>query len=281
METWLCDGKALAHILLEELRERVSFSRVAPGLAVLAIGEDEASNAYLGATERASRHVGIHVSTHRFGISDPTDSVLRHIERLNSDNGISAIMLQFPAPMGFDPSRMIQAIDPNKDADGFHPVNIRMLSDGRADIFIPPLIKAVMYVLLSEGISLRGKKIAIISKNSIACGVFYRVFSEEGAFAHVVFVDGLDSPAISEADILVSLAGKPGIITGRMIKEGSVIIDIGTTPTQEGMRGDCDLESVQGKAAFVTPTPGGIGPVTVAMLLNRTYWLSQRRKKTR
>ena len=268
------DGKALAARLRQELKARAEASGIVPCLAVIRVGEDPASKTYVGAKIRACAEAGF-VSRH---ISMPESvseaELLAEIERLNGDAEVHGILVQLPLPRHIDERRVVAAIRPDKDADGFHPVNAGRLFLG-LEAPIPCTPRGILRLLDEEKVSLRGKHAVVVGRSNIvgkpvACLLLARDAT--------VTVCHSKTPNLAEevrrADVLVAAVGRPGLIRPEWLKPGAVVIDVGITRTPEGrLAGDADPACAE-VASAMTPVPGGVGPMTVAMLLENTLELA-------
>ncbi len=269
------DGKALAEEILLDLQKKIIKENFHPGLAVILVGDDEPSKLYVRNKKRACQKVGMEF--HKYICEKETeDQIIDMIRFLNNDPAITGIIVQLPLPKGMNTQKIIDAIDPKKDADGFHPQNIKkILSQKTEDL--PPLIKTIFYILKSIAMDVKDKRVCVLSKSDIFRQVIVKALEDKGANVNATTLEETDAKKIiKEADIVISILGKPKIITGDMIKKGATIIDIGITKTENGFFGDVDFESIKKVAKFATPTPGGVGPITVAMLLDTVFELSRK-----
>lgn len=283
-EARIIDGKKISEEILLSVRRKIIESGATPGLAVILIGDNPSSKLYVKNKERRSREVGIEF--HRYLCNSemmknaPESEILTMIDFLNNDPSVSGILVQLPLPPGYDTDKIIARIDPKKDADGFHPENIKKVLSGKSD-FIPPLIKSILKILDYEKIDIARKTVTVISKSTKFSLMIVKILENKGAHARTVSLSDKNAKErIKEADILISISGKPRSITGDMVKEGAVVIDVGITKTPEGFQGDVDFESVKKVASYITPTPGGVGPITVAMLLDTIFEMAQNETKS-
>lgn len=268
------DGKTLAENLLLELRAKIIQTKITPGLAVILVGDDKPSKLYVKNKERACQKVGI--TFHKYVYANETEGqIIEMIKFLNNDPIISGIIVQLPLPRGLNTQKIIDVIDPKKDADGFHPENIKNILSGKSKIY-PPLVQTILYIIKNQNIKLKGKKVATISKSEIFSRVLDKALDNEGAKVYSIALEDKNATSIlKNTDIIISALGRPKCISGEMIKKDSIFIDVGITKTQNGFCGDADFESIQKVASCATPTPGGTGPVTVAMLLKSTVDLAR------
>ncbi len=263
----LLDGHIIARRIEERVRTAIAASGRHPRLASVLVGDDRASRMYLALKERACARVGIAFALTTLQEAATTEDVIDVILQLNDQDDVHGILVQLPLPEHLDPDPIIETMDPAKDVDGFHPVNLEALERGEAVMF-PVLVKAVLALLEESGTALAGKHVVFMSKSDVFMRPFQTIFTRMGATCDRT--ETVDAAVTQQADVLVSALGQPHIVTGDVIREGAVLIDIGITPTATGVMGDVDSESVEGKASWLTPVPGGVGPVTVAFLLENT-----------
>ena len=281
----IINGKEIAKEIREEIRRAVldlkDRTGNIPGLAVVLVGEDPASEVYVRMKEKACLKAGITSFQHRLPFETGQDELLNLIERLNRDPRVNGILVQLPLPDQIDEGKIINAIDPEKDVDGFHPVNVGRLMLGEEG-FLPCTPLGIMELLQRSGNSPEGKHVVVVGRSNIVGkpSAMMLLQKQTGANATVtVCHTGTRNLAeiTRQADILIVSAGKAGTITADMVKEGVVVIDVGVNQvgeTPEGKRilaGDVDFEGIKEKARAITPVPGGVGPMTIAMLLKNTF----------
>lgn len=272
----LLDGKALAAVLRQEMAAEVRVALAAgirpPGLAVILVGEDPASQVYVRNKQKACAEVGI--LSLPFLLSDLTTmpELLALIADLNRREDVDGILLQLPLPRSLETQICLDAIDPGKDVDGFHPLNMGRLTLGLPG-FVPCTPAGVMELLERNNLSVAGKRAVVIGRSSIVGKPLALLLARPDANATVTLCHSgtKDLAAICrEADFLFAAMGRPCAITQDMVKAGAVVVDIGINRTDAGLCGDVDFAGVAPKAAAITPVPGGIGPMTIAMLLKNT-----------
>lgn len=279
------DGRAIARTLDEEtaaaVRDIVARDGAAPGLAVVLVGNDPASEVYVGRKIEACARVGIVSTEHRLPAQTTQDALLTLIARLNADPTIHGILVQVPLPAHIDDAMVLSAIDPAKDVDGFHPVNVGRLSTG-ADGLVPCTPLGVMMLLDSVIDDIKGLDAVVIGKSNIVGKPIAMLLLEREATVTVTHIEtrGL-ADIVRKADIIIAAAGAPRLVKGFWVKEGAVIIDVGITRTigEDGktrLVGDVAFDEVQ-HAHAVTPVPGGVGPMTIACLLANTVKAAQMR----
>lgn len=273
-EATLPDGVALARQLRDEWRTQVQQlveTGRTPGLAVILVGDDPASQVYVSNKIRACEDLGIHSASFHFPAAEHPSAILAKISELNQNPAIHGILVQLPLPPQFDQETILSAISPFKDVDGFHQENREALLQGTPGL-IPCTPAGVMEMLKAHQVAIAGTEAVVVGRSGIVGKPVTLLLLEAGATVTVCHSHTRDLAFHTQrADILVVAAGKPRLITGAMIKPGAVVIDVGINRLEDGtLCGDVDLESVRKKAALVTPVPGGVGPITIAMLLKNT-----------
>ncbi|MFA5413481.1 MAG: tetrahydrofolate dehydrogenase/cyclohydrolase catalytic domain-containing protein [Patescibacteria group bacterium] len=271
--TQIIDGKKIAAEIRGEIKREITELGIVPGLAVILVGADPASHLYVGLKEKAAAEVGIHFEKYLFFATEPEEKIIAKIEELNARPDIHGIIVQLPLPQGYNENKIIAAIDPKKDADGFHPENIKKLMAGEPKN-IPPVISGILKLIESTGTELTGKKIAILVNSEILAEPLAKIL--EGNQVSVTIRPEDPAMHTHDADIIVTALGRPKVITANAIKSGAILIDVGTTRLEDGKTvGDLDFDSVAEKAGWITPVPGGVGPMTVAMLLQNVLNLAK------
>lgn len=284
MPAKIISGQEIASQVYAELRERLQRLQergVVPGLAMVRVGQDPASISYMKQKEKSSQELGIHSETIVFPEETPEERVLAEIRRLNADPRFHGIIVQLPLPRHIDPRKVIEAIDPMKDVDCFHPVNVGKLLIGEPYL-LPCTPHGVWQLLLRSGYSPEGKHVVICGRSNINGKPLFAILIQKKAGANAtVTVCHTGTPDLSrftrQADILIAAMGAPKAITADMVREGAVVIDVGVNrvpdPTKKsGFRlvGDTDFDALVEKVEAITPVPGGVGPMTVAMLMWNT-----------
>lgn len=278
MAAILIKGSEISKQIKEELKQEVAELKgkhnVVPGLATILVGEDEASKVYVGAKEKACKELGIYSER----VDLPTDTseadLLALIDRLNKDPKIHGILVQLPLPRHINETNVLYAINPKKDVDGFHPVNVGKLMLGEPD-FLPCTPHGIQELLIRSGIETEGAEVVVVGRSNIVGKPIANMLlqKKKGANATVAICHTGTKDLASHtrrADILIVAAGRPKTITADMVKEGVVVIDVGVNRLETGLVGDVDFDSVKEKARAITPVPGGVGPMTIAMLMYNT-----------
>lgn len=285
MPAELIDGRAIARKIRADVAERVKklASRgVKPGLAVVLVGDDPASAVYVSAKGRATEEAGMYSLTLRLEADTSQSELIERVDALNADPRIHGILVQMPLPKQIDPEFIIRRIDPRKDVDGFHPVNVGKMLAGERDGFIPCTPAGIQVLLKESGVKTPGKNCVVIGRSNIVGKPMAALMMQDNPDAnctvtvcHRHTVDLADHTR--SADILIVAAGRPGVVNGDMVKPGAVVIDVGTNRVDDEksksgttLQGDVDFESVRKVASKITPVPGGVGPMTIAMLMVNT-----------
>lgn len=268
------DGKALAEAVLDECRGRVealAARGIRPGLAVILVGDNPASRAYIGNKVKACGRVGVHSEVHEFAQTATQDEVIARVRELNADARIHGILVQLPLPGSLDESAILAEVSAAKDVDGFHVVNRGDLLGGHTRF--PPCTPAgMMRMLESIGTPLRGARAVVVGRSNTVGKPMALLLLGRDATVTVCTSRTVDLAAETRrADVLVVAVGRPGLVTGDMIKPGAVVLDVGINRTADGrLVGDVDFASAEAVAGWITPVPGGVGPMTVAMLVVNT-----------
>ena len=282
METLLLKGKPVRDQILESLAGQVRKATRPPGLAVILVGQDPASAVYVSHKEKSCREVGFHQETHRLGADTPEDDVILLIDKLNADKSIDGILVQLPLPPGMDQDRILLRVDPSKDVDGFHPENLGRLVSG-SPRFVSCTPKGILRLLEHYGISMPGKKVAIVGRSVIVGRPLSLLLSLKGPSGNATVTmchsGTSDLAAVTlSSDIVIAAMGSPSALGMAEIAPGTVVVDVGINriPAPErssGTRlvGDVDFSGVVDHVAAITPVPGGVGPMTIAMLLENTW----------
>ncbi len=260
----ILDGKTQSATIRAKIKERVTSLTTPPGLAVILVGNDPASHTYVSIKQVACEEVGIHFEKFLYPENESEEVIISKIHELNMRDDIHGILVQLPLPSQ-SADKMILEIDPKKDVDGFHPVNLQNLKKGENAI-VSAVALGVMRLIRSATTKLDGLEATIVA-SPLFSEPLILLLQESGV--HVTVVNSLD-PSLTQktkSDILIVAVGEPNLITKEMIKPGAVVIDVGTTRLQGVLYGDVDFEHVREAAGFLTPVPGGVGPMTVAMLL--------------
>ena len=277
----ILDGKALAAQIKAELSkevEKLEQRQITPGLAVVLVGDDPASQIYVRAKEKACLKIGVASFQHRLKATTTQEELLTLIADLNGDTRVHGILVQLPLPKHLNEEKITEAIDPSKDVDGFHPYNIGKLLIGEA-IFHPCTPLGIIKLLESTGMEISGKEAVVVGRSNIVGKPVALMLLQRHATVTICHSRTVNLPErIGRADIVVAAVGRAEMIRGEWIKEGAVVIDVGINRTKEGkLLGDVGFEEASKRASFITPVPGGVGPMTIAMLLYNTVEAAKRR----
>lgn len=263
----MLDGRLMAQQIREEVRSEIQSSGRSFGLGVLLVGEDQASHVYVSLKERAATEVGMHTDIRRLPATATDEELIQVIQAWNQDKGIQGILVQLPLPEGHDTDQVIAAIDPEKDVDGFHPINIEKAKIGEAKI-LPPVHEAVIRFIGATGLDPRGKSATILSKSEVFSAPLARLLQKVGFITAIMHPDDLDEEILRTSNVIITAIGRPGFIASDLVAPGTVVIDIGITKGDDGkVHGDVDSKSLESIDGWLTPVPGGVGPMTVALLL--------------
>jgi methylenetetrahydrofolate dehydrogenase (NADP+)/methenyltetrahydrofolate cyclohydrolase len=280
VQTRIIDGNAIARELRVGLIRRVTALAargVRPGVAVVQVGNDPASRIYVRNKIKACGEAGLYSDHIELPADADESTLLGRIRVLNDDPRIHGILVQLPLPPGFSAARVLEALSPAKDIDGFHPTNMGLLATGNPR-FVPCTPLGVMKILEHEGVGLQGRHAVVVGRSNIVGKPMALLLLQKSATVTICNSRTSDLGAMTrQADILVVAAGKPKLVTAGMVKPGAVVIDVGINRLAEGkLTGDVDFQSVLGTASCITPVPGGVGPMTIAMLLENTVMSAER-----
>ena len=273
----IIDGKAISASIREELKNEIAANGLVPGLAVILVGDDPASAVYVRNKKRACAEVGIYSESYELPGETGQQDLLDLISMLNAKDSINGILVQLPLPRHIDEKTVLLAIDPAKDVDAFHPYNVGRIVTGDYD-YLPCTPAGVMTLLERSGIDPEGKKCVVVGRSNIVGKPQALLMMHANATVTVCHSRTRDLAAeCRQADILVVAIGKADFIKGDMIKDGAVVIDVGMNRRPDGkLTGDVDFESASLKASYITPVPGGVGPMTITTLLKNTLTAAKR-----
>lgn len=290
MTAQIIDGKQIAADMRAELKAEVAklkAQNIIPGLGVILVGEDPASQSYVTAKERACDDMGIYSDDNRLAADASQNELMALVEKMNKDPKINGILVQLPLPKGLDESEVLLAIDPAKDVDGFHPVNVGKMVVGEK-AFLPCTPHGIVQLLIRNGVKIEGADVVIVGRSNLVgkplANMLIQKKPNANATVTVCHTRTKDlSSHTKRADILIAAAGRPNTVTADMIKEGAVVIDVGVNRVEDSTKkrgyrlvGDVDFEAVKEKASLITPVPGGVGPMTITMLLYNTVESAKR-----
>ena len=290
MTAQIIDGKQVAADMRAELKEEVAKLKeqgIVPGLGVILVGEDPASNSYVTAKERTCEDLGIYSDDNRLPEETTQQELLALVEKMNNDPKINGILVQLPLPKHLNEAEVLLAIDPAKDVDGFHPMNVGKMMVGEK-AFLPCTPHGVIHLLLRSGVTIEGANVVIVGRSNIVGKPLANMLIQKNAtgnatvtVCHTRTKDLADKT--KQADIVIAAAGRPNMVTADMVKEGVVVIDVGVNRVEDATKkrgyrlvGDVDFEAVKEKASLITPVPGGVGPMTITMLMYNTVESARR-----
>jgi methylenetetrahydrofolate dehydrogenase (NADP+)/methenyltetrahydrofolate cyclohydrolase len=269
----IIDGKALSAEIREELKGKVKELKnkgITPGLAVILVGDDPASAIYVRNKEKGCIDLGMHSVVHKLDADTEQDKLISLIHELNNDKAIHGILVQLPLPKHLDSLAVLREVDPDKDVDGLHVVTAGRLMVGEKG-FIPCTPKGIIKLIKTTGIEIAGKKAVVVGRSNMVGKPVALLLQRENATVTMCHSKTQNlAEECARADILVAAIGRPEMITGDFVKKGAVVIDVGTSRVDGKLKGDVLFSEAEKKAAYITPVPGGVGPMTITMLLENT-----------
>ncbi|WP_027340055.1 bifunctional methylenetetrahydrofolate dehydrogenase/methenyltetrahydrofolate cyclohydrolase FolD [Halonatronum saccharophilum] len=280
-EDKILDGRGVAKKIEVEISKKVDELKeknVVPGLTVILVGDNPASQVYVSYKEKACNRVGINSSLIRMAKDTSQAELLSEVKRLNNNDSVDGILVQLPLPDQIDEEEILKAIDPAKDVDGFHPVNVGDLVVKGTNL-APCTPKGIMELLSRYDVDLEGKEAVVVGRSNIVGKPMFHMLLDNNATVTVCHSRTKDLKYHTKrADILVAAVGRPNFISGDMVKEGAIVIDVGINRSDDGLVGDVEFEGAKKRAAAITPVPGGVGPMTIATLLMNTLEACEERR---
>ncbi|HDB7271675.1 TPA: bifunctional methylenetetrahydrofolate dehydrogenase/methenyltetrahydrofolate cyclohydrolase FolD [Staphylococcus aureus] len=278
----ILDGKQIAKDYRQGLQDQVEALKekgFTPKLSVILVGNDGASQSYVRSKKKAAEKIGMISEIVHLEETATEEEVLNELNRLNNDDSVSGILVQVPLPKQVSEQKILEAINPDKDVDGFHPINIGKLYIDE-QTFVPCTPLGIMEILKHADIDLEGKNAVVIGRSHIVGQPVSKLLLQKNASVTILHSRSKDMASyLKDADVIVSAVGKPGLVTKYVVKEGAVIIDVGNTPDENGkLKGDVDYDAVKEIAGAITPVPGGVGPLTITMVLNNTLLAEKMRR---
>ena len=271
------DGKAIAAAVRQRVAGEILGLERSPGLATVLVGEDPASQIYVRRKREACEEVGIRSIHHGLEASITPKELLALVEELNRDDDVDGILVQLPLPDGHDPDRVVASIAPDKDVDGLNPVNAGLLAQGKEAPLVACTPVGVMEILRHEGVNPEGAEAVVLGRSTLVGRPVASLLVAANATVTVCHTRTRDLAQVCRrADILVAAAGVPRLVGPEMVQSGAIVIDVGTNRTDDGLVGDVDFDRVREVAGAITPVPGGVGPMTIAMLLSNTVEAARR-----
>ncbi|HDI7417668.1 TPA: bifunctional methylenetetrahydrofolate dehydrogenase/methenyltetrahydrofolate cyclohydrolase FolD [Staphylococcus aureus] len=278
----ILDGKQIAKDYRQGLQNQVEALKekgFTPKLSVILVGNDGASQSYVRSKKKAAEKIGMISEIVHLEETATEEEVLNELNRLNNDDSVSGILVQVPLPKQVSEQKILEAINPDKDVDGFHPINIGKLYIDE-QTFVPCTPLGIMEILKHADIDLEGKNAVVIGRSHIVGQPVSKLLLQKNASVTILHSRSKDMASyLKDADVIVSAVGKPGLVTKDVVKEGAVIIDVGNTPDEDGkLKGDVDYDAVKEIAGAITPVPSGVGPLTITMVLNNTLLAEKMRR---
>ncbi|HHW4947412.1 TPA: bifunctional methylenetetrahydrofolate dehydrogenase/methenyltetrahydrofolate cyclohydrolase FolD [Staphylococcus aureus] len=278
----ILDGKQIAKDYRQGLQNQVEALKekgFTPKLSVILVGNDGASQSYVRSKKKAAEKIGMISEIVHLEETATEEEVLNELNRLNNDDSVSGILVQVPLPKQVSEQKILEAINPDKDVDGFHPINIGKLYIDE-QTFVPCTPLGIMEILKHADIDLEGKNAVVIGRSHIVGQPVSKLLLQKNTSVTILHSRSKDMASyLKDADVIVSAVGKPGLVTKDVVKEGAVIIDVGNTPDENGkLKGDVDYDAVKEIAGAITPVPGGVGPLTITMVLNNTLLAEKMRR---
>ena len=273
-------GKPVAEEILSRLKNDISLRGQKPGLAVILVGNDKASQIYVNLKEKKALEIGMNFFRFDLAESVSQEEIMGRIAKLNKDILVHGIIVQLPLPKGFETEKIIASIEPKKDADGFHPINTELFLVGEGRIW-PVFPRAIMRLLESSGEKLENRVGVVIANSDEFGKIMCAALEKSGVLAEYVLSGDIaqNLGKIKGADVVVSAVGSPGLLRGQMLKEGAIVIDGGIEKVGDKVLGDVDFASTEGLNGYITPVPGGVGPLTIACLLENTFLAFEAQQK--
>lgn len=278
----LLDGKLLSNKILETLEISIKKQVKKPILAVILVGENPASQIYVRNKQKTAQKIGIESLVIELPSDVSEDNLIEHIHILNEDKNINAILVQLPLPKHINANKVIEKIDPMKDVDGFHPINAGKLAIGQTPYSYPCTPKGIMKLLDSYNIKLEGLNAVVVGRSNIVGKPLAQMLLNSNTTVTITHSKTKNLPEITRnADIVFTAIGKSNFLTADMVKENAIIVDVGINRVNNKLTGDVDFKSIEPKASFITPVPGGVGPMTIAMLMENTFELYKLQNQTK
>ena len=267
----LIDGRAVSKAVKQRVKAECEEKNIKPGLAVIIVGDDSASQVYVKNKEKACEECGFYSEKYALSADTTQEELNALVEKLNNKKDINGILCQLPLPSHLNDKEVINLINPIKDVDAFHPVNVGAIMIGDYN-FVPCTPAGIMELIHSTGVDISGKKAVVIGRSNIVGKPMAMLLLHENATVEITHSKTQNLQEITkQADILVAAIGKAKFVTGDMVKDGAIVIDVGMNRDENGkLCGDVDFDSVQNKCSYITPVPGGVGPMTISMLMQNT-----------
>ncbi len=276
----LLEGKKIAEKILSALERKIKKTQRKPGLAVILVGDNPASELYVKLKRKAARRVGIRFQLFRFPWEAQEEEIIRKIKKLNASQSVSGLIVQLPLPEKFSAENIINAVRPEKDVDGFHPENLRLFLENRKRFF-PVFPQAILRLLEASRWNLENEKALVVANSQKFGEIMTAALKSRGMRADYFLPEKLKAnlTALKKARVVVSAVGRPGFLKGEMFRKGVIVIDGGITRKGQKVLGDVEFDSLASKAAFLSPVPGGVGPLTIACLLQNVFLAAKKNSR--
>lgn len=275
----LLNGKEVSENLLKQLKQEIQDKQLHPHLVVIQVGNDPASSIYVRNKQKAAEKIGIWSETVHVDESITQDKLIKFIYKCNDNPKINGILVQLPLPKHIDEQKILESIWPIKDVDGFHPSNVGKLNIGQQGM-IPSTPAGIMELLKFYNISVKGKHVVIVGRSNIVGKPLAHLLLNEDATVTITHSQTTNLKSLTkQADILIVAIGRAEMITADYVKDNAIVIDVGINRTENGLKGDVNFNDVKSKVAWITPVPGGVGPMTITMLMHQTVQATKRQQK--
>ena len=273
------NGKVVSEKLLKQLKKEIQEKQLQPHLVVIQVGDDPASSVYVKNKQKIAEKIGIKSTTVHLKESITEDELITIVNKFNDDLTVNGILVQLPLPKHIDERKILESIWPSKDVDGFHPLNVGKLNIGQQEM-IPSTPAGIMELLKFYDISVKGKHVVIIGRSNIVGKPLAHLLLNENATVTITHSQTTNLKSLTKlADILIVAIGRAEMITADYVKDNAIVIDVGINRTSNGLKGDVNFNDVKSKVAWITPVPGGVGPMTITMLMSQTVQATKMQRK--
>ena len=275
----ILNGKVVSEELLKQLKQEIQDKQLQPHLVVIQVGDDPASSVYVKNKQKIAEKIGIKSTTVHLKESITEDELITIVNKFNDDLTVNGILVQLPLPKHIDERKILESIWPSKDVDGFHPLNVGKLNIGQQEM-IPSTPAGIMELLKFYDISVKGKHVVIIGRSNIVGKPLAHLLLNENATVTITHSQTTNLKSLTkQADILIVAIGRAEMITADYVKDNAIVIDVGINRTSNGLKGDVNFNDVKSKVAWITPVPGGVGPMTITMLMSQTVQATKMQRK--
>ena len=275
----ILNGKVVSEELLKQLKQEIQDKQLQPHLVVIQVGDDPASSVYVKNKQKIAEKIGIKSTTVHLKESITEDELITIVNKFNDDLTVNGILVQLPLPKHIDERKILESIWPSKDVDGFHPLNVGKLNIGQQEM-LPSTPAGIMELLKFYDISVKGKHVVIIGRSNIVGKPLAHLLLNENATVTITHSQTTNLKSLTkQADILIVAIGRAEMITADYVKDNAIVIDVGINRTSNGLKGDVNFNDVKSKVAWITPVPGGVGPMTITMLMSQTVQATKMQRK--